>query len=98
MRILFVSSEVFPFAKTGGLPDVSASLPRALQAIGHQVCVLMPAYRGVLGAAQPRGVRLRHANALRRGSKALATIAEHPKRQFTSISIHLQWPRRARSL
>ena len=35
MRILFVSSEVFPFAKTGGLADVSASLPRALQAIGH---------------------------------------------------------------
>ena len=61
MRILFVSSEVFPFAKTGGLADVSASLPRALQAIGHQICVLMPAYRGVLGAAQPRGVRLRHA-------------------------------------
>ena len=45
MRILFVSSEIFPFAKTGGLADVSASLPRALQAIGHQVCVLMPAYR-----------------------------------------------------
>jgi starch synthase len=61
MRILFVSSEVFPFAKTGGLADVSASLPRALQAIGHQVNVLMPAYRGVLAAAQPLGVRLRHA-------------------------------------
>ena len=64
MRILFVSSEIFPFAKTGGLADVSASLPRALQAIGHQVCVLMPAYRGVLGAAQHLGVRLRHATEL----------------------------------
>ena len=54
MRILFVSSEVFPLAKTGGLADVSASLPRALQALGHQVSVLMPAYRGVLATAQPR--------------------------------------------
>ena len=53
MRILFVSSEVFPLAKTGGLADVSASLPRALQALGHHVSVLMPAYRGVLAAAQP---------------------------------------------
>jgi starch synthase len=64
MRILFVSSEIFPFAKTGGLADVSASLPRALQAIGHHVCVLMPAYRGVLGAARHLGVRLRHATEL----------------------------------
>ena len=60
MRILFVSSEVFPLAKTGGLADVSASLPRALQALGHQVSVLMPAYRGVLATAQPLGVKLLH--------------------------------------
>lgn len=44
MRILFVSSEVAPFAKTGGLADVAAALPQALAARGHDVRVVMPAY------------------------------------------------------
>ncbi len=47
MKILFVSSEVAPFAKTGGLGDVGAALPRALAARGHDVRVVMPAYRRV---------------------------------------------------
>jgi len=58
MRILFVSSEVHPLMKTGGLADVSASLPRALQALGHDVRVLMPAYRDSLRTAHPLGVKL----------------------------------------
>ncbi len=44
MKILFISSEVAPFAKTGGLGDVSAALPRALRAHGHDVRVFMPLY------------------------------------------------------
>lgn len=47
MRILFASSEVEPFAKTGGLADVSSSLPRALAALGHEVSIFMPKYRQV---------------------------------------------------
>jgi len=47
LRVLLVSSEVDPFAKTGGLADVAAALPRALHALGHDVRVLMPKYRGV---------------------------------------------------
>lgn len=47
LRILFVSSEVAPFAKTGGLGDVSAALPRALRALGHDVRVVAPFYRRV---------------------------------------------------
>ncbi len=46
MNVLFVSSEVAPFAKTGGLADVAAALPRAL-AVGtgaHDVRVVMPMY------------------------------------------------------
>ncbi|MCG3168913.1 MAG: Glycogen synthase [Pseudomonadales bacterium] len=58
MRVLFVSSEIHPLIKTGGLADVSASLPRALQTLGHQVTLLMPAYRDALAAASALGVRL----------------------------------------
>jgi starch synthase len=47
LRVLMVASEVSPFAKTGGLGDVAAALPRALRALGHDVRVLMPRYRGV---------------------------------------------------
>lgn len=48
LKILFASSEVAPFAKTGGLADVSASLPAALSSLGHQVVVVMPMYRSVM--------------------------------------------------
>ncbi|WP_373070984.1 glycogen synthase GlgA [Sulfurimonas sp.] len=44
LNILFVASEVVPFAKTGGLADVSGALPKALGAMGHNVIVVMPRY------------------------------------------------------
>ncbi len=44
LNILFVASEVVPFAKTGGLADVSGALPKALGAAGHNVVVVMPRY------------------------------------------------------
>jgi len=50
-KILFAASEVAPFAKTGGLADVSGSLPEALTLLGHDVVVVMPFYRSV-GAGQ----------------------------------------------
>ncbi len=49
MRVLFVSAEVSPFAKVGGLADVAAALPRALSELGVDVRVVMPKYRGVDG-------------------------------------------------
>jgi starch synthase len=47
LNILFVSSEVEPFAKTGGLADVSGALPRAIRDLGHEIRVIMPKYRSV---------------------------------------------------
>jgi len=47
MRVLFVSSEVAPFSKTGGLGDVVGALPRTLARRGHEVAVVTPLYRGV---------------------------------------------------
>jgi starch synthase len=44
LKILFATAEAAPFAKTGGLADVSAALPRALTALGHDVRVVLPLY------------------------------------------------------
>ncbi|MBZ5579782.1 MAG: glycogen synthase GlgA [Acidobacteriia bacterium] len=48
LRIVMACSEIVPFAKTGGLADMVASLAAALERLGHQVCLIMPAYRSVL--------------------------------------------------
>ena len=45
LKILLVSSEVAPFAKTGGLADVAGSLPSALKSSGCNVKVFTPFYR-----------------------------------------------------
>ena len=47
MNVLFVTSEVAPFAKTGGLADVSAALPRYLRRVGHDVRVFLPFYNSI---------------------------------------------------
>lgn len=48
MKIALIASEVSPFAKTGGLADVLGTLGVELGRLGHQVCVIAPAYRSVL--------------------------------------------------
>ena len=48
LRILFAASEVYPLVKTGGLADVACYLPTALHELGHDVRIVMPAYRSVL--------------------------------------------------
>lgn len=47
IKVLFASSEIYPLIKTGGLADVSQSLPRALKSFGHDIRLILPAYKGV---------------------------------------------------
>ncbi|HLZ70409.1 MAG TPA: glycogen synthase [Dehalococcoidia bacterium] len=47
MKVLFVSVEMNPLAKVGGLADVAGSLPKALRQAGHDVRLVMPRHRQV---------------------------------------------------
>ena len=51
IRALYVTSEVYPLAKTGGLADVSAALPAALREVGIDVRLVVPAYPQALNKA-----------------------------------------------
>eukprot|EP00897_Mesotaenium_endlicherianum_P006336 jgi/Mesen1/5730/ME000029S05040 len=44
MKLVFVSTEVAPWSKTGGLGDVLGGLPPALAALGHRVMTVAPRY------------------------------------------------------
>jgi len=50
MNILMIAGEVAPYAKTGGLGEVMAALPKAVRRLGHDVRVFMPRY----GAIDPQ--------------------------------------------
>lgn len=50
LKTLFVTSEVFPFNKTGGLGDVCAWLPLSLKKAGVDIRYLLPAFPSVLQA------------------------------------------------
>lgn len=47
MKIVIASSEVAPFATTGGLGDVVGALPKALKRLGLDCYVLMPKYKEI---------------------------------------------------
>ena len=48
LHINMASSEISPFAKTGGLGEVLGSLPPALEKLGLRVSLIMPAYQSIL--------------------------------------------------
>ena len=50
-QICFVTSEVAPYAKTGGLADVCAALPKALAKMGLTARVFLPLYESARKAA-----------------------------------------------
>ncbi|MDD3980598.1 MAG: glycogen/starch synthase, partial [Spirochaetales bacterium] len=47
MKILMISSEAVPFAKSGGLGDAVSALAVALSGLGHDVRLLIPRYYSI---------------------------------------------------
>ena len=68
MKIAFFSSEVAPFAKTGGLADVAGSLPIALETEGVEVVILAPMYQTLSIKENPTTI----------GEKTKVYWIEHP--------------------
>lgn len=58
MNIAFASSEVAPFSKTGGLADISYSLPKALCQLGNHVVIITPKYKCVDEYFSEQGIKL----------------------------------------
>ncbi|WP_428309616.1 glycogen synthase GlgA [Hydrocarboniphaga sp.] len=59
MKVLFAASECWPLIKTGGLADVAYALPAALSRLGHDLRVVLPAYRGLLDKVDGADLRCR---------------------------------------
>ena len=47
-KVLFVTSELYPLVNTGGLAEVSSSLPFALKKLGCDIKIIIPAYQSAL--------------------------------------------------
>ncbi len=47
MNIVFISAEVVPFSKTGGLGDVSSAYPKAMKELGHNIIIFTPLYKKI---------------------------------------------------
>jgi starch synthase len=75
MKVLSVSSEVFPLIKTGGLADVVGALPGALKSYGIDTKTLLPGYRAVMGKIKDPVVRHVFDDLL--GSPATLLEADH---------------------
>ena len=89
MRVLYITAELYPWVKSGGLGDVAAALPPALIAEGVDVRLLLPGFRGFLDAfpgitdiarlTTPfAGERVRLGLARLPGTESLAYLVDHP--------------------
>lgn len=58
LKIVIVASEVFPFSKTGGLADVTGSLPKNFAEMGHEVIILTPFYEKIIDSKKNNLKRL----------------------------------------
>src|SRR5262245_22870477 len=47
LHVAFVTPEMGPYVKTGGLADISSAMPKALVKLGHRVTVFLPRYASI---------------------------------------------------
>jgi len=88
MKVLFLASEVAPFAKTGGLADVAGALPLALQQQGQEVAVFLPKYRMISKngfSCESTGIKL----AIPVGDQAVACAIEKTPFPGTDVPVYL---------
>src|SRR5215472_14587123 len=89
MRVLYITAELYPWVKSGGLGDVASALPPALIAEGIDVRLLLPGFRGFLDALPGitdiarlttpfAGERVRVGLARLPGTESLAYLVDHP--------------------
>ncbi len=53
MKVLIASPELYPFVKTGGLADVTGTLPKVMKNLGIDIRVILPKYKGIDERAFP---------------------------------------------
>lgn len=80
MPVIFVTAEVSPWSKTGGLGDVCGALPAALAARGHAVAVVAPMYEDY-----PDVVDTGRTATFRLGEED-QTVRYHAKRDFDGVT------------
>lgn len=71
MNILFLASEAYPLAKTGGLGDVVGALPAALAELGERVAIMVPGYPEAMDGARGKGGRIDLGDPLGAGTTSL---------------------------
>jgi starch synthase len=81
VRVFFVASEALPYAKTGGLGDVTGSLPAALHILGVDTFLILPFYRTIMAKNLPLEQVM--AGTLTMGGRALPyTVLRHQHTYF----------------
>jgi starch synthase len=88
LRVLFVTPEVYPLNKTGGLGDVSAALPAALRALRVDVRLLIPGYPQVLSGLKYKR-KLAKFDALSQFPPSTLLSAKLPVNASTSVPVFI---------
>ena len=81
MKVFFVASEGTPYVKTGGLGDVTGSLPAALHMLGADTFLILPFYRTIMAKNLPLEQVM--TGTLAMGDRALSyTVLRHQQTYF----------------
>ena len=96
MKVLSVSSEVFPLIKTGGLADVAGALPIALKSSGVEMKTLLPGYPAVMKAIRDPVVRFAFDDLLGEPADAAAHVRPGVLHQCRLDRVAVVRPQRGR--